>query len=110
MKKITVILVAFLFLCGMSALSFVQAAQTPGMQKSEIKTEIIRGKIISIDIAKHEIVVKTKAGEEKTIVVNSKVVRSLKVDEEVRVTLKGGSNVAMKIKKIINTMHASTKK
>ena len=102
MKKITVILVALLLICAMSPLSFAQTSQGRGVKKAAVNTEIIRGKIISINTAKNEIVVKeNKTGTEKTIAVDPAVIPSLKTDENVKVTLRAGSNVAEKVKEII---------
>ncbi len=110
MKKITVILGALLLMCAMSTLNLAQAAQATGVKKAAVNTEIIRGKIISIDTAKNEIVVKeNKTGAEKTIAVDPTVISSLKVDEDVKVTLKAGSNVAERVKKIVKKT-TSTKK
>lgn len=110
MKKITVILVALLLICVMSPLSFAQTSQGIGVKKAAVNTEIIRGKIISINTEKNEIVVKeNKTGTEKTIVVGPTIISSLKVDEDVKVTLKAGSNVVEKAKKIVKKT-TSTKK
>jgi hypothetical protein len=107
MKKITVILVVLLLICAMSTLSFAQTSQAKGAKKAEVSTEVVRGKIISIDKTKNEIVVKeNKTGTEKTIAVDPKLISSLKANEEVRVTLKAGSNIAEKVKKI--TKHAAS--
>ena len=97
MKKIMVILVALSLICGVTILS-AQAADTA---KAKVNTEMVKGKIVSIDAAKNEMVVKeNKTGTEKTIAVDPKVISSLAAGEEVKVTLKAGSNVAEKIKKI----------
>lgn len=105
MRKITVILVALIFLCGMSTLSFAQTAQVKSAKKAEVKTEVIKGKIISIDTAKNEIVVKdNKAGVEKTIAVDPKAISSLKTDEEVRIRVKEGTNVAESVREIVKTV------
>jgi hypothetical protein len=110
MKKITVILLALLLICTMSKLSFAQKSQTTGAKKAAVNTEIIRGKIISIDTTKNEIVVReNKTGTEKTITVDPKVIASLKTDEDVKVMLKAGSNVAEQVKKLVKKT-ASTKK
>ena len=110
MKKITVILVALFLICAMSTLSFAKTPQATAAKKAEVSTEIFRGKIISIDTAKNEIAVKeNKTGVEKTIIVDPKVISSLKVDEEVKVTLKAGSNVAASVKKLVKKT-TSTKK
>ncbi len=110
MKKITVILVALLLICAMSTLSLAQTSQGTGVKKATVTTEIVRGKITLIDTAKNEIVVKVnKTGTEKTIAVDPTVISSLKVDEDVKVTLKAGSNVAERVKKIVKKT-TSTKK
>ena len=110
MKKITVILVMLLLICAMSTLSFAQTSRATATKKVEVKTEVIKGKITSIDIVKNEIVVKeNKTGTEKTIAVGPTVISSLKIDEEVKVTLKAGSNVAASVKKLIKKT-TSTKK
>jgi len=104
MRKITIILVALFLICGMTTLSFAQTSQSTGAKKAEVTTEMIKGKIISIDTAKNEIVIKeNKTGTEKTIAVDPTVISSLKTDEEVKVTLKAGSNVAESVKKIVKS-------
>ena len=101
MKKIVNILAVLFLICGMAVVSFAQTTNTASTTKSKTSTEVIKGIITSIDTVKNEIVVKAnKTGAEKTIVVDPKVISSLKIDEEVRVTLKTGSNVAEKVKKI----------
>ena len=110
MKKINVILVALLFVCAIFTLSFAQIPQSTAAKTTEAKTEIVRGKIISVDTIKNIIVVKVNAtGTEKSIAVDPMVISSLKVDDDVKVALKAGSNVAEKVKKIIKKS-ASTKK
>jgi len=110
MKKITVILVALLLICGMTTLNFAQTSQATGAKKAKVSTEVIRGKIISIDTVKNEIVVKeNKTGTEKTIAVDPTVISSLKTDENVKVTLKAGSNVAEKVKEIIKPVAPAQK-
>ena len=110
MKKITVILVALFLICAMSPLSFAQTSQGRGVKKAAVNTEVIRGKIISIDTAKNEIVVKeNKTGTEKTIVVDPKVTISLKIGEELKVTLNKGSNIAVNLKKIVKKTTSAKK-
>jgi len=102
MKKITVILVMLLLMCGMTILGFAQTSQGAGVKKAAVTAEIIRGKIISIDTAKNKIVVKeNKTGTEKTIVIDPKVITTLRIDEQVKVTLKEGSNIAASVKKLV---------
>ena len=110
MKKITIILFVLFLMCGMATLSFAQATQATGAKKAEVSVEVIRGKITSVDIAKNEIVVKeNKTGTEKTIIVDPKVISSLKTGEDVKVTLKEGTSIASSVKKIIKKA-TSTKK
>ena len=110
MKKITIILFALLLICGMSALSFAQTPEKTAAKKAEVSTEIVRGKIVSIDTGKNEIVVKeNKTEKESTIVVSPEVISSLKVGEKVKVTLKAGSNVAERVKEITEAKKTSKK-
>jgi hypothetical protein len=113
MKKITVILLTFVFVCGLSAISFAQTAPGKTETKPTVKSEYVRGKIVSIDTTKNEIVVKNnKSQVEKTIAVDPKDIPSLKVDENVKIKVKEGSNVAESIKEIIksaSTTKAATK-
>jgi len=103
MKKITIILFALLLMCGTARSSFAQGSQTNDAKKTVVKTETIRGKIISVDLAKNTIVVKEpKAGAERTITVDPKVIVSLRVNEKVKVTVKEGSNIAASVKETFN--------
>jgi len=113
MKKITVILLALIFVCGLVTFSFAQTASGKTGAKPTVKSEIIRGKIVSIDTTKNEIVVKSnKSGVEKTITVDPKDIASLKTDENVKIKIKEGSNVAESIREIVKistTAKAATK-
>jgi Na+-translocating ferredoxin:NAD+ oxidoreductase RNF subunit RnfB len=63
------------------------------------KADVIKGKIVSVDNSKNEIVIKdNKTGTEKTISVNPNDISSLKTNEEVRVKLASGTNKAESIK------------
>ena len=109
MKKITVILLALFLVCSVSALSFAKTSHATGEKKAEATTEVVRGKIISIDVTNNQIVVKeNKTDLEKTITVEPKVISTLKVDDGVKVTLKAGTNVAERVKKLKKC--ATTKK
>lgn len=103
MKKINFILMALVLVCGITALSFAQTAPATTAKKAEANTEIVRGKITSIDTTKNEIVIKEKSGTDKTISVDPAIISTLKVDENVKVTLKAGTNVAEKVKEIVST-------
>lgn len=102
MRKMINILVVLFLMCGMAEVSFAQTTNTVNATKSAVNTEIIKGTITSIDAAKSEIVVKAnKTCVENTITVDSKAVSSLKIGEEVKVTLNKGSNLAVSLKKIV---------
>lgn len=106
MRKTVVLLVSLLFLCSLSTLSFAQKAQGKTAKKAKSNVEIITGKIISIDAAKNEVVIKDeKTGAERIISVNPKIISSLKIDEKVKVTVKSGTNIAESVKKIVKKKH-----
>jgi hypothetical protein len=110
MKKNTIILFALFLICGTTILSFAQASQVTVAKTVKIKTEVIKGKIIAIDLAKNTIVLKEpKAGIEKTITIDSKIIRSLRENEEVKVLVKEGSDIATSVKEILKKTK-STKK
>ena len=110
MRKICNILFMSLLMCGIAAVSFAQTTSAVSMKKSAASTEVLRGKITSIDLVKNEMVVKiNKTGVESVIVVDPKILSSLKIDEEVRVTVKTGSNVAEQVKKVIKSIAPTTK-
>jgi len=110
MRKITVILTALFLVCALTVLSSAQTAQATGSKKPVASSEVVRGKIISIDTVKNEIVVKeNKTGTEKTIAVDPKVISTLKIEENVKVTLKSGTNVAEKIKEIVKSTSSAPK-
>ena len=102
MKKLIIILLALLFMCGMNISSFAQTSQVASTKKTAVNTEVISGKVTSINAAKNEITVQeNKTAIEKTITTTPKVISALKVGEEVKVTLKKGGDVAVSVKKII---------
>lgn len=110
MRKAMLVAIAIVSVVSLATFGFALAAQGKSSKVAKTSTEVIRGKIISIDSAKNEIVIKNnKTGAESIIVVNSKEISSLKVGEEVKVTLKAGSNTAQTIKKIVHKTE-STKK
>jgi hypothetical protein len=109
MRKLTVILIALVFLGTLGSLSFAATAASPAAEKAQANPDVIRGKIFSMDSGKNEIVVKTRAGAEKTIVVDPKMMSELKVGESVKVTLKAGTNVAEQVKKVEGKMKLKNK-
>ena len=89
--------------------SFAQTSQVTSTKKAAVNNETFSGKVISINAAKNEVtIVENKTAVEKIIVATSKAVSVLKVGEEVKVTLKKGSNIAVSIKKLVQKS-ASTK-
>lgn len=110
MKKIAIILFALLLMCGTAILSFAQTSQAVVAKKAKVKTEVITGKIVAIDMAKNTIVVKEgKAGIEKTITVDAKIISSLKANEEVKVTVKEASNTATSVKETFKKTNSAKK-
>ena len=96
MKKIIAIIVVALFVAGISMTGF--AADT----KTTVSTStVIKGEIMSIDMAKNEIAVKNKAGEIKTVVADPQVLSTLKVGDMVKVTIKAGENKASEVIKVV---------
>jgi len=81
-----------------------------GARKVKSTTEVFKGTIVSIDPVKNEITVRdNKTGAEKNITVDPKNIGALKVDENVKVTLRAGTNVAERVKEVTKSM-ALTKK
>lgn len=113
MKKIVFTLFGLFLISGISNLSFAQTSQAlpPAVVKKDIvKTEVIKGKIISIDMKNNLIVVKEgKANINKTITVDPKVIASLKVDENVKVSVKKGSNLATSVKEVYKKTKSAKK-
>jgi len=106
MKKALVSLAVLITFIGLTTFCFAQQTKTTGS-----KAEVFKGKIVSIDSGKNEVVVKAHKAGERTIVVDPTVISSLKVDEEVKITLKPGSNIAETVVKIAQkTEHKKHKK
>ena len=111
MKKILVFLVALFLAASMAELNLAQAAPAPIVKKIEVKAESVRGKIISIDTKSNVIVLSEgKAGLEKTIQVTAALIASFKAGDNVKITLKNGSNIALDIVKIVKKSVPPVKK
>lgn len=94
MKKKTIIIFLVMTFMGFVALSFAQPPKA-----SEVKTQTIRGEIVSIDTANNQIVIKeANTGVQKTIVAEPKTIASLKVGERIKAEVKAGSSKAENIK------------
>jgi len=95
MKKVLFALFLSVAFAGVSLVSF---AQTPVTAPKHQFKDAVKGKIISIDEAKKEIVVKsTKTQKERTVTVTDEQLKQVKVGDSVKVTLQAGKNVAESI-------------
>ena len=62
-------------------------------------TEVVKGKIVSIDAANGKVVIKEDVnGTDKTISVDPKTIASLQVGEKVKARLTAGTNNAISVK------------
>jgi len=85
---------------GFSGISFAQK-EIPGPVKSaRPKSEVWKGKIVSVDNAKNEVTIQDKTGAEKTFKAESKLLVSLKQGQEVKICLQPGSNIVQSIKAV----------
>lgn len=67
-------------------------------KESPAKADQIKGSVVSVDTAKHEVVIKDKEGNAATVIINSGKIAMLKEGEKIRVQMKPGSNVVESIK------------
>jgi hypothetical protein len=107
MKKKMSILIALVFLTMPFSSSFAQTNVVKADKKeAAVKAEVIKGEIVSIDVAKGEVVIKDSAtGTEKTVIVEPKTIALMKPGEKVKVSLKAGTNVAERVKKLVEKKH-----
>ena len=99
MKKAITVTVALLFLLGLSSFTFAQGNKPKVTKATQENVEIIRGKIISIDSANKQIVVKdNKTQTDKTFVLSEKAIKVIKVGDEVKVKVKAGTNQVVSVK------------
>ncbi|MCX5850538.1 MAG: hypothetical protein NT072_00540 [Deltaproteobacteria bacterium] len=97
MKRATIIVIAILCAVCVAAVGFAQTKAAP--PKAEPAVQVIKGKVLSIDAAKKEVTVKlAPTGKEEIIKVTDKDLALLKVDDEIKATLKAGTNEVIKIK------------
>jgi len=105
MKRLAIIVVSLFFVGSFTPLVFAQKTHAP-----KVKKEIVHGVIVSTDAAKNEVVVKEKkSGAERIISVDPRELQLLKTGEEIKATLKPGTNIAESIKKISKTAASSQK-
>ena len=101
MKKAIAVVVALLFLLGLSSFTFAQGNKPKATKVAPENVEIIRGKIISIDSANKQIVVRdNKTQADKTFLVSEKVIKAVKVEDEVKVKVKAGTDQVISVKVI----------
>lgn len=100
MNKKMIIAVIILSALSLTTTSFAQMLK--GTKRSNTaKAQTVSGKIVSIDQEKLKVVIKNSNGVDKTVVVDSQEIASLKVGEEVIAVLAAGSNKAQSIKKMV---------
>jgi hypothetical protein len=98
MKKIFAVVLALVFVSGVAVPCFAQAVSH---KKAEVVLEVVRGKIVSLDVAKKEVVVKEeKSGLDKTFTVSEKAISALKVGDNVKIKIKPGNTAAESVKVI----------
>ena len=111
MKKIMIILLTIISLFGFTNLIFSQEEVNPkddseyvsegNTEDAQEKFELIRGRIISIDKEKNEIVVdEDQTHVQKTIEVPAERIQYLQIDDHVKIRVKPGDNKAEEIHKI----------
>ena len=90
MKKIVAAVVALLFFLSFTNFTVAQAKSLKTAKPAKEKTEIITGKVVSVDKAAKTIIVKdNKTQVEKSFVVSEKAVTTVKVGNEVKIKAVG---------------------
>lgn len=109
MKRFVIVLAGVLLLCGVAAGNIRREATDKIEHQRQENVDVIRGKITKINKKKKEIVIKVnKTGEDKTFSANSKILKGLKVNKEVRVKLRPGTQVITSI--IVVKKHQEARK
>ena len=87
MKKVIAIVVFILSVMAITHVSFAQIIKKVKTKDPTISSLRMRGKIVAIDQAKSQVVVKDDAtGMEKTMLVDPKFLLTLKMGDKVKVT------------------------
>ena len=108
MRRVLSSIVAVLFLVGVVACAHAQE-KAPAATKSMLET--IKGKIVSIDLVKEEVVIKSsKTGMEKKLKASQSDIAALKVGEMVKAKFKPGSSTVDSIKEYKELTQKGTKK
>jgi len=99
MKKTIAVVVALLFLLGFTNFTFAQEKKHKATKATQEDIEIIRGKVVSVDQANKQIVVKdNKTQVDRSFAVSEKAIAVVKVGDEVKVKVKVGSTHAESVK------------
>jgi len=99
MKKAIAVVVALLFLLGLTSFTFAQGKKPKATKATQENIEIIRGKVVSVDQANRQIAIKdNKTQADRTFVVSEKAIAVVKVGDEVKVKVKVGSTHAESVK------------
>jgi sRNA-binding protein len=99
MKKTIAVVVALLFLLGFTSFTFAQEKKHRTTKATQENIEIIRGKVVSVDQANKQIVVKdNKTQADRSFAVSKKAIAVVKVGDEVKVKVKVGSAQAESVK------------
>jgi len=98
MKKAIAVVVALLFLLGLTNFTFAQEKHKATKATQE-NVEIIRGKVVSVDQANKQIVVKdNKTQADISFTVSGKAIALVKIGDVVKVKAKAGSTHAESVK------------
>jgi len=99
MKKTIAVVVALLFLLGLTNFTFAQEKKHKVTKATQENVEIIRGKVVSVDRTNRQIIVRdNKTQANRAVVVSEKVITVVKIGDEVKIKVKVGSAHAESVK------------
>jgi len=99
MKKTIAMVVALLFLLGFTNFTFAQEQKPKATKAIQENMEIIRGRVVSVDQANKQIVVKdNKTQADRSFTVSEKAIAVVKVGDKVKVKVKVGGTQAESVK------------
>ena len=103
MRKTISMMIALVLLVVAVPFSFAKEDKAPATPKDAAKTqeatEVVIGKVASVDTAKKTIVVTDKkTGTDKTFTVSDKAIATVKAGDKVKVKFKTGSDTAISVK------------
>lgn len=106
MRKMLIGLMVISLCTGIPGISFAKDRNSAKVKSEQPRAEAWKGKIVAIDNATNEVTIQVKPGVEKTFKADSKLLTSLKQDEEVKISLQpGSSNIAQSIKSASKKHH-----